>query len=137
MSSPTDEIQKPPPLLLQSIAPHLLQSRKPLRRRVTTMNASLHTEASALEALAEVQAEVEKLKVVVHDRDLELSRLRSELHFAQMNFTAFRPHVDPPLAHFSQYRHGFGTLQVPSSSFVYVRSIALGQPSATFGGCDA
>ncbi|KAJ6449976.1 hypothetical protein C8R45DRAFT_1114384 [Mycena sanguinolenta] len=85
MSSATDEIQKPPPLLLQGVVPNPFQSRKPLRRHVTTMNASSRTKDSAPEALAEAQAELEQLKLLLHDRDLELTRLRSDLAFAHVH----------------------------------------------------
>ncbi|KAJ7923645.1 hypothetical protein B0H13DRAFT_2316355 [Mycena leptocephala] len=96
MSAPPEKIQKPRPLLLQGIAPHLFQSRKPLRKRYKPMDhsASSHrkessgssesTTSAALEAYRAAQLEIETLKAVIDERDKQIGELRTALDAAHV-----------------------------------------------------
>ncbi|KAJ7833730.1 hypothetical protein B0H14DRAFT_2800341 [Mycena olivaceomarginata] len=93
MSAPAEKTQKTPLLLLHGIAPHLFQSRTPLRKssKLRVMNdstashqkvssgSSESTTSAALEAYEAAQAEVDSLKILLEQRNQENAKLRAAL----------------------------------------------------------
>ncbi|KAJ7802728.1 hypothetical protein B0H14DRAFT_3488140 [Mycena olivaceomarginata] len=94
MSAPAEKTQKPPLLLLHGIAPHLFQSRAPLRKssklrvrmddstashKKLPSGSSESTTSAALEAYEAAQAEVDSLKILLEACNQENAKLRAAL----------------------------------------------------------